>query len=59
MITVSLQCRECSTGFEIGSQFEPNEATAIEDTQQHMNTHYLARCGSCFACDWEVTKVRW
>jgi len=57
MKMVTLECRECATSTTFASEFEPHEATKIEDMQQHMDVNFVARCGSCFGCDWEVTAV--
>lgn len=57
MIMVDLACRGCKTPVKFASQFEPNEGTEIQDTQQHMNVHFLAHCCNCLTPDWEVTKV--
>lgn len=57
MIMVGIECRGCKASTEFASQFEPNEGTEIEDTQQHINVFYLAHCATCLTPDWEVTKV--
>lgn len=63
MIMVTLDCRECSTRghgvpIEFASAFEPGSQDAIADTQAHIDTMFSARCGKCFACDWEVVDTR-
>lgn len=56
---VELFCRECDMGpVHMASGFEPNEGTEVEDMQAHMDVMFVARCQSCFACDWEVTSVK-
>ena len=58
MSLVTLQCRDCETTTDpFASVFDPDEDTKIEDMQQHMDTQFVARCGKCFACNWEVTEV--
>lgn len=64
MIIVTLSCRECkhfsggedSTVTSFASEFTP-VFQAIEETQQHMDRMFKARCQACFSCDWEVVAV--
>lgn len=58
MIEVTLECQECSTTVNFASGFEPGPVTPMADTQAHMDTQFVARCGRCFACDWEVVNVK-
>lgn len=59
MIDVMLRCRDCdSKPIIFASHFEPHEKTKIADTQHHMDINFKCRCGNCFACSWEVVKVK-
>lgn len=33
------------------------DAEDIEDAQQHMDRMFVARCGACGTCSWEVIAV--
>ncbi len=57
MIEVGLDCRNCGQHVHFASEFEPGEHE-LEDTQEHMDKMFVARCGSCFDKDWEVTDVK-
>ena len=57
MNKVNLMCRDCDTQVEFASAFMRDDKPTIEEMQQHMDTQFVARCGHCFACNWEVTAV--
>ena len=57
MHLVTLDCRECDTEIEFASNLNIEEPT-LNEMQTHMDTMFVARCGGCFACDWEVTSVQ-
>ena len=62
MVIVTLACRECNpnhndkSAISFASEFEP-KIDPIPEMQQHMDINFPARCGSCFACNWEVIAV--
>lgn len=60
MQLVTLQCRNCTDPPMIvtfASEFVPTTKFAVQDTQVHMDTQFVAVCGLCNKRNWEVTKV--
>jgi hypothetical protein len=55
MRVVTLQCRECESTPTFATEYSSDE---VADMQSHMDVNFVARCGDCFACDWEVTEIR-
>ena len=58
MNLVTLECRDCNSEVEFGSEFMAGELPTTDEMQQHMDRSFVARCGSCFACNWEVLRTK-
>lgn len=58
---VSVVCGNCEdhhTNGHVEATFAIEyDAEDIADAQQHMDRMFVARCGTCFGCAWEVVAV--
>lgn len=54
MKMVTLECRDCGTSPHFATEKDTDD---IETMQEHMDINFLARCGKCFACNWEVVGI--
>lgn len=63
MIMVKLDCVPCASRdpdygpVEFAWEFEPRPTHRLMDTQADIDKNFHARCGVCFAKDWQVIGV--
>lgn len=54
MQVTTLACRECDTHISFAVEGPEFPDPTLQEMQTYMDLNFLARCGLCFACDWEV-----